>query len=178
MTKSLIDSPHIDMLLASHQFQGGSNDCGPYSIAIICNALKGTTLDGHKLGQEMNGFGWSGIRPIIRRIPNWATTPGGVVVTLREFGLKARLRLFSTPENLLENLRRGRISMPIIGEWKPLWAHYMSLTAYHPKTGWGFTNSAHSKGELYWLNHADFEKQWNWSLRMVIEAELPETQNA
>ncbi len=163
-------SPHSEAILAAHQFQGQTNDCVPFSIAMVANGLRGLNVDGKELGQEMNRVHWRGMLPVIYRMPNWAAFPWGMTAVLKDYGFPAKWRLLQNAVHLVEKIKSGDILLPIIGRWRPLWAHVMVLLAHHPELGWGFANPAHAKGELYWLRHAGFERQWRAMGKMIIEA--------
>lgn len=165
-----IKSPLREKLIAAHQYQGSSNDCGPYCIAIAVNALKNGRLDGHKLGEKMNGWVWRGPLPIPRRITGWATLPWGVADELRQQGLRAYWRPFSTQENLRRNLAKKDIQIVVIGDLKSMWAHYMLLVAYHPQNGWGFVNPAYDVKKTFWMEKNKFIEQWQALGRQVIVA--------
>jgi len=85
-----IQSPFTDQILDNLQFQGSSNDCGPYTTATVINALRGQNLVGDELANQMNKPRWRGIFPVIRRVPNWATLPWGLVDVFRDYDLRGR----------------------------------------------------------------------------------------
>jgi hypothetical protein len=166
-----VKSPHHASLLAAHQFQGQSNDCGPYCIAIVANALRGPSLDGGQLGQQLNGWVWRGILPKLRRIQDWATLPCGITDELRQHGLKVRWRPFSRAEYLFQSLTQGKALITIIGRWKPLWAHYMVLVEVDPVKGWGFVNPAMMQKKVYWMETEEFLQGWKRFGCQLIEAD-------
>ena len=65
-----IQSPFTPQLLDNLQYQGSSNDCGPYTTATVINAIRKQNLVGDDLAKQMNKPRWRGIFPIFRRIPN------------------------------------------------------------------------------------------------------------
>jgi len=148
-------------ILAAHQFQGRMNDCGPFSAAIVLNAICGLNLRGSNLALAMNSIKWRGFLPVLRRIPRWATFPWGVVDILKEHGLSANWRCCGKTSNLFTNLLENKITIVIVGEWKPLWAHYLVLVEYHPEKGFGFVDSAISAANVVWKNLSDFHRLWN-----------------
>ena len=166
-----IKSPYAEALLSAHQFQGQSNDCAAYCIAMASNAIRGSQLDGYQVGQEMNGWVRRGLTPMLRRIPNWAATPWGIVDEFRKQGFTSRWSLFRRREELFGMLEQGFIIMPVIGQWKPLWAHVMLLVEYQPGGKWGFVNPASKQKAVYWLKDDVFIKQWRWSYNMLVEAQ-------
>lgn len=149
-----------DDLLSAHQFQGKSNDCGPFSAAIVLNAVKKTSLRGEQLGQQMNNIQWHGLIPKISRIENWATFPWGLVNTFNTFNLIAKWKFFQKPETLLRALESGEILIVIIGEWHPMWAHYLTLIEIDEMRGYGFIDSSHPSSETIWKPTNQFLKMW------------------
>lgn len=154
-----------------HQSQGPSNDCGPYTAAIVINALTGAAVDGARLAEEMDKPRWPGWPlplPVIRRIPRWATFPWGMVDVFQQYGLKARWRIAAGEHDLVLALRQGRIAMPTIGTWRPLSAHIKPLAAYHPELGWGFVDPAGPPG-LSWQSPQSFRREWRPWLGLLVE---------
>lgn len=165
-----IFSPYIRPLMRAHQFQGNSNDCGPFSTAIVLNATLGLNMDGHDLARRMNNPHWFLFIPILRRIPDWATFPWGIVDILRSFRLQAGWRLFASSMQLLTGLLEGQIVMPIFGGWNPPWAHMAILAAYHDVMGWGLINPANEDGGLQWLPDDEFLPAWRSMGSIMIYA--------
>ena len=169
-----IRSPYTDKILANLQYQGRSNDCGPYTTAIVVNAMRGQNLIGDKLAKHMNKPRWRGILPIFRRIPNWATFPWGMVDIFREFGLHARWWFRVPLPYLKPAIASGHILMPIRGEWRPKpYAHVMTLVAWDADKGWGFANTQFSHHRISWESHQSFEERWNKYARLLVEIERP-----
>jgi len=169
-----IQSPFTDQILNNLQFQGSSNDCGPYTTATVINALRGQNLVGDELANQMNKPRWRGIFPVIRRVPNWATLPWGLVDVFRDYDLRGRW-WFRVPLSYLKPaINAGHILMPIIGEWRPKpWAHVMTLVAWHPKKGWGFANTQYRRQDISWRSDQDFQEKWNRYARLMVEIEKP-----
>jgi len=146
-----------------HQYQAQSNDCAPHTIAIVVNALKGQELlKGDEVAKAMNKPRLRlGILPLIRRIPDWATFPWGVVDEFRQHGIKARWRMGANVGDLRRALDEDRIPMPIIGEIKisGTWAHIKPLVEIDPGQGYGFVDPASTFAQT-WQKPADFEQQW------------------
>ena len=164
----MILSPYVNELQKNHQYQGSSNDCGPYCAAMTLGAVKEKSINGGQLAQEMNKLSWHGILPVMRRIPNWATLPSGVRGLLRDEGLPARWKIFQDVYSLYDSLQEDCITIVIVGELRPLWAHYKILAAYDGGRGWGFVNSAYSDANLQWDTHALFFRQWSNFGRQVV----------
>jgi len=164
-----IESPLSANVLAVHQHQGLRNDCAPIATAMAANALAGLGVDGFELAEQLNHVRWRGLWPVIRRIPNWATFPWGVVDALRDLGIRARWRLFKDKAWLLDRLDTDEVLITITGSLRPLWAHMMVLLAYDDQRGYGFANPAFPEALLYWLPAAQFEQRWRAFGRMAIE---------
>ena len=169
MPTTQIISPHIDAILAALQHQGDSNDCGPYTTATILNALLDLNLDGGQLAQQMDKPVWRGPLIVIRRVPNWATFPWGIVDVMRKHGLEASWRPFATTNNLKKALPQRKVLMPIIGSFNPLWAHVMTLVAWDAHKGWGFSNTQFSRQNVHWITDGYFTSHWNVMVHLLIE---------
>jgi hypothetical protein len=168
MPRDKIASPHTTAVLKALQWQGSTNNCGPFTTATVLNASRGLGCSGSKLAQLMNKPVWRGWRPVIRRIPNWATFPWGMVDVLREHGLNARWRFFAGEDDLRQGLEQGWLLMPIIGTWKPLWAHVMTLLAWDSDRGWGFANTGINQRSLYWIPDWDFIMKWRAMGKLLV----------
>ncbi len=162
-------SPHARSLLDALQCQGEANNCGPFSVTTVINALKNLHLEGVVLAQEMNRPVWRGILYVVRRIPDSATFPWGMVDMLRRYGLGARWRLLGNEQRLLQGLEEGRVLLPIIGSWKPLAAHVMALVAWDQEQGWGFANTQYDHHDIHWVPDEEFRKKWKAMGKLVIE---------
>lgn len=156
----MIESQYLPEILDNHQFQGKSNDCGPISAVMVINSLLGLSLDGKTLGKEMAVPIWDGLLPNIKRIPNWATLPWGMVDIFKEYGLSSTWKIFQNTNYLKNGITGGRIILPIIGSIIPLWAHIMILLSYDPERGWGFANPASKFDKIYWIKEEKFRKLW------------------
>lgn len=161
-------SRHTQDLLNAHQCQGQTNNCGPFSATIVLNAVRKKNFKGMELAEIMNTPRLRGVMPVVRRIPGWATFPWGVADILIQNGLRAGWRVNATLDDLRQALLLGKIPMPIYGEWKPLWAHIATLTAYDEEKGWGFVDSAQPDSKIYWHSRDDFEPKWNAFGNLVV----------
>ena len=169
-----VESPHTQLILDNLQYQGSSNDCGPYTTATVVNAMRQQTLIGDELAKQMNKLRFRGILPVIRRIPNWATFPWGMVDVFRDYNLQARWWLRAPVSYLSPAISNGHILMPIIGEWRPqTWAHVMTLVAWDPEKGWGFANTQFNRKNITWRPDTDFQEKWNKFGRLLVEIEKP-----
>ncbi len=116
-----------------HQFQGDTNDCGPFAVAMAVSMLRQTPryADGKSVARWMNRY------PLLARVPGWATFPWGMAwFVRRKFGIPAKLSIFAKEESLQENVERGRITIVVMG-WRPrrwtLQAHFALLYGYDAK---------------------------------------------
>ena len=126
----MITSPHLPRLKASHQYQGKTNNCGPYCAAITAKALGHNEADGLRFTQSLSAFRWKGPLPVFQRVPKSATMPWGTTHLLNILKLKTRWKPFASEHDLLAYLQSDIIQIIIIGGWRPTWAHYMIFVAY------------------------------------------------
>jgi hypothetical protein len=171
---NLLKSQYTEKFLDNLQYQGSSNDCGPYTTATVINAMCGQKLVGDELAEAMNKPRMRGFLPVIRRIPNWATFPWGMLDIFRDYDLHGRW-WFRVPLSYLKPaLTAGHILMPIIGEFRPKpWAHVMTLVAWDPEKGWGFANTQYSHRRISWVPDPLFQERWNRYGRLLVEIEKP-----
>lgn len=133
---------------------------------------KNLPITGNDLGLMMNSVRWRGIFPIVRRISNWATFPWGMVDVLREQQLSARWLIFQKLSTLISGIVLPELNIVILGNYRPLWAHYKILVAYDEQNGLGFIDPAYPKGEVYWDSFHYFEKHWRKFGCQVIRVRL------
>jgi len=176
-----------------HSYQGDTNDCGPYSLCIVANALLGERrFDPRIVAEELNH---PAVNPtplphlIIRRIPNWATFPWGITDFLNRHGFNAEWHLRGTAERLLKNLRDNLATMVMIGE--PFrfekrkyagWGHVKVLYGYDPMYGYAFVDPGGMKDPsdpwesrgIFWQDETSFLRQWANLFRIYIEVSLKE----
>jgi hypothetical protein len=175
-TSRAVLSPNVNRILAHHVPQGRSNDCGPYSAAMLINTLCSQKVDPSNLARELDHIRWIGPLPFVRRIPNWATFPWGVADALRLRGIPAHWRPFGSPAALVRTLHSGSIPIVFIGSFKPMWGHVMVLLARDPIRGWGFSDPAWPSPELHWLPDSTFLSQWRTYANSWVEVK-PEVQS-
>lgn len=168
-----LTSPYTSALLEGLQVQNKRNDCGPCTVATAIRALTGQEVEGLQISREMNRPAWRGPLPVIRRIPNWATFPWGMVDVFRRYGLQASWRPFASTERLLSLLEGGCVLLPIIGGWRPPWVHVMTLVEYEPRHGWGFVNTQRPERCIYWLEDSTFRRQWLAMGRLLVQVIPP-----
>lgn len=155
-----------------HVHQRESNDCGPYCVAMVSNALYEVPLvKAAALAEALNERGFP------QRIPGWATLPWGIVAALRRLGLRARWRVGASLTQVRANLCQERVMIVIIGEplrfvrgvWRG-WSHYKILVAWDPEHGLGFVDPAASHvGGMTWQSLDEFRRQWAWMGQQMIE---------
>lgn len=165
----MIKTQYLSNLLFAHQYQGGSNNCAPYSISIILNALGITNILGNQLADEMNRLRWKGFFPIIYRFSNWATFPWGVVNTFHKYGVYSKWNLFASISCLKSCLLSNIIPIVVTGGFFPLWAHVRIVVAYDGIKGWGFIDPANQKKVINWQQQPLFISQWTCMGRILIK---------
>jgi hypothetical protein len=177
---SLFVGPRHDRPIEdAHIPQGDTNDCGPHVVTMAVNFWHGEQrLDPHTVAAAMNRprLRKSLLPVVVRRLPNWATFPWGIVDALAEHGVPARWRTRASEDDLHRALREDRLLMPIFGEpfkregwrWKG-WAHVALLVGWNPASAsyWfvdsARTNAPTSKGREH------FRRLWDNMGRILIE---------
>lgn len=173
----IVPQQFVKLSLAVEQYhvhQRETNDCGPYCVAMVTNALYGGTfVNAAALAEELNRRGFP------ERIPNWATLPWGIVAALRRLGLRAHWHLGVSLRRLFRNLHEDRVTIVLIGEplyfaeraWRG-WSHYKILDAWDPERGLGFVDPATANVTgMTWQLLDGFRRQWSWMARQIIEVE-------
>lgn len=155
-------------ILAAHEYQGASNDCGPYCLAMIGAATDRSAIHGRELAAQFNKPIWHAFLPEFRRIKDWATFPWAVSSMLRGWGFNARWSLMTQTYHLIEGIDSVCPPIVIIGGWKPLWAHYMILLSYDPIRGFGFADPGYPHNELHWYAQPKFLERWKAFGQMAI----------
>ncbi|MCS6908760.1 MAG: hypothetical protein RML93_12890 [Anaerolineales bacterium] len=168
LSSTEIFSPFAAQIIQHLIYQGNRNDCAPFTAATLIHAFTNQKVDPVELSREMNRPAWRGLLPVIRRIPNWATFPWGVVDVLRQYGVSASWRLFLPVQELLCRLSMPILHLPILVSWKPLWAHIMTLIAYRPGHGFGFANTQSPRAEIDWLTEKRFLQLWEAACRCTV----------
>ncbi len=171
-----------------HAYQGDTNDCGPYSVAIAANAFLGEARhDPLALAQRMNS-------PIFKRhpLPHWVfirlpggpSLPWGMAAFLSEgLGIPARWQWMCREELLVSNLQQGLITIVFIGEllrWERGryrgWAHAKVLYGLDERRGYAFVDPGYPRDPqdpwaalgVFWQARDEFLRSWRGVLRMVV----------
>jgi hypothetical protein len=165
-----ITSRFLSKLIINHQFQGKTNNCGPCCAAITINTIKGTKLLGGKLADELNRPKFSSGFPFIRRIPNWATFPWGITSLFHENGIAGTSTFLSRDSIILASIIQGKIPIVVLGDYHPLWAHYIIVSAYHSQLGWGIIDPAINIQKIWWMPFDYFNEKWSKAGRILILA--------
>jgi hypothetical protein len=163
----MIKSPFLNDLISFHQYQGKTNNCGPYSASIIVSALKKQILLGKSLSKYFDDYPVQLRFPFIFRIPGWATFPWGIAAALKQYGIKSKWNLLVSTKDLISALSQ-KIVIVLTGSWFPLSGHYRILVAYDTDKGWGFVDPAVQENVISWQNDADFQTAWKAMGRSVI----------
>jgi len=161
-----------------HRHQGSSNDCGPYSVMFVANALlERDIVDGDALARKMEGPPSVSGSLIPGRIKGWATFPWGVARALRGYGLRVRWRVGAALRDLYASLNRKHPTIVIVGD--PLrfvngkyagWSHYKVLYAWDPDEGFAFVDPAAEDDVAFSTQDAaSFHSQWSAMGRQLIE---------
>ncbi len=169
-----VQARHSEAVLACHRYQGASNDCGPFCVAMLVEAVGGRSLDPAALARRLDRPRWRGLwglLPLVRRIPGFSTFPWGLVDALAAQGLRARWQRGSSAEELRGWLGAGLGVIVLYGEWRPKpWAHYVVLLAHDPVKGWGVADPDRQEAQLRWLPDATFRRRWRAMGRIAVIA--------
>ena len=180
-------------LATYHRYQGNTNDCGPFSLSIVANALLDQErFDPTVVAEEMNRITLVSRpipHPFISRIRNWATFPWGITRYLQDHGFRAAWHVRGTPERLFANLHQQIATMVMIGEilksdnvwfagWG--WGHVKVLYGYASQTGFAFVDPGCRKDPadpwgsrgIFWQDQVSFLREWSNLFRIFIEVSL------
>jgi hypothetical protein len=163
----MIKSPFLNDFINFHQFQGKSNDCGPYSASIVISALKKRILLGKSLSKYFDDYPIQRRFPFFFRIPGWATFPWGITATLKQYGIKSKWKILNRKKDLISSLSQN-IIIVLTGSWFPLTGHYRIFAAYDPGKRWGFIDPAFQENVITWQKDTDFQSAWNAMGRSII----------
>jgi hypothetical protein len=167
----MIKTKYTERLSASHLFQGSTNNCGPFSAAIILKMFDHPNINGEQISKELGKIHWKGIIPLIRRVPNWATFPWGVADLFSQYGMTAKWRWLCTYSHLIENIKTDKITIVLIGSWLSGWAHYKILVAADTQNGLGFIDPGFKNPQICWQPLGEFLTQWRFFARSIIEVD-------
>jgi hypothetical protein len=165
-------SPLKEAILQNHEYQGKTNDCGPFCLAMISRSVTSTGAHGKDIAAEFNKTQWKSIFPVVRRIRDWATFPWAISSYLTDLGFKSKWHPFSRYACLIDSIIAPCPPIVIIGSWRPLWAHYMILLESDPIKGLGFADPALPNPELHWFSEKLFIYRWNSMGRMSITTRI------
>lgn len=175
-----IQSRFTQKLVINKLFQGNTNNCGPFCAAMIINTFSDYKTSGEFIAESMNHPTWKVWRPSIKRIPDSATFPWGVVDLLSEYGINSSWSCFNSLDKLSMEVNNRPWIIVITAKIKPLSAHYRIVTAIREDTI-GFIDPAYSENIVTWQNKDDFVKGWNLIGRIMIkprgEYPIPESQD-
>lgn len=170
---ALLLSPHAAGVVRHHEYQGATNDCGPYCAAMIINALSPYDVVATQLARDLDRPAWRGLFPVVRRVPGAATFPWGLVDALTAIGLRAGWRMAATPDRLRLALAANRLPMVVLGGWRPFWGHWVVVLGWDAARGWALGDPGSPDSALRWYPEAKFARQWRALGRTVVEVDLP-----
>jgi hypothetical protein len=162
-----IISPFTEKLRLNHQFQAQSNNCGPFCAAMSINTIKGTHVDGNDLALGMNHPSFSFIFPVIRRIPDYATFPWGIVNVLGQNSIKSNWRFFFTFSDLSILLPENYLLILLTATYKPLNGHYRILVSLEDDQI-GFIDPAYPNSAIHYQPRPSFLLEWQNAFNPII----------
>ena len=152
-------SKHTSTLTEKHQFQGYTNNCGPFCTAIAISYLTSNPVGGDQIAQEMNVIQWFKFPLSIKRIPNSATFPWGIVEMLKKHGVKSRWHIFSNLSRVAQDISDGNLIIVLTALYRPLSAHYRLLTGVDEKEI-SFIDPAYNQKSISCESKEAFLKKW------------------
>jgi hypothetical protein len=162
-----ISSNHTQFLIPLHQYQGTSNNCGPYCTATIINYIYHSQITGDSISEYMNHLHFLGWRLSIKRIPNFATFPWGVTDTLLEYGINSQLMIFTKFEQLCDLLSKNELIIVLTATFRPLTAHYRIVVSIDDNR-LGFIDSAHNQYQICYQDKQSFLSGWQNTAHTII----------
>lgn len=168
-----VESPYLNNLSRNHQFQGHTNDCGPYCTAMAINTLKGTRLEGQTVAENLNDWRCKAWHQPLRRIPHSATFPWGITAFLTDYGLKTRWQIFTPFASLARLLDEGNLVITLTASLRHLLAHYRILGSIHHES-MGFIDPAWPDGEIQYQSREKFLAGWVQTAHTMIAITLPD----
>ncbi|HOG48812.1 MAG TPA: hypothetical protein PLJ35_00910 [Anaerolineae bacterium] len=171
-----------------HAYQGDTNNCGPYSVAIAANAYLGEArCDPLAVAGTMNALLFKA-RPlphwVLVRLRNGPSFPWGMAAYLVErLGVPARCRAWCPEDLLCGNLASGLITIVFIGDLLRCergryrgWAHAKVLYGSDPERGYAFVDPGYERDALdpwaargiFWQTREAFLAGWRGMLRTAI----------
>jgi len=171
-----------------HAYQGDTNDCGPYSVAIAANAYLGEArFDPFALAERMKAPLFKR-RPlphwVLIRLPGGPSLPWGMAAFLAErLGIPARWQWRCGEELLWQNLEQGLITIVFIGDlwrWEGAryrgWAHAKVLYGINERRGYAFVDPGYQRDPtdpwgaigVFWQARQEFLQGWRGTGRMVV----------
>ncbi len=176
-----------------HAYQGDTNNCGPYSVAIAANACLGEArFDPLEVAKGMNRPLFKA-RPlphwVLLRLPGGPSLPWGMAAYLAErLGIPARCRWRCDEAHLQGNLAAGLLTIVFIGDLLRFeraryrgWAHAKVLYGYDPARGYAFVDPGYARNPadpwgalgIFWQTREDFVAGWRGMLRAAITVGPP-----
>lgn len=128
----------------------------------------GEKIQGEEIASELNKPRWHFGIPILRRIPNWATFPWGLIDILKLRGVQVHWKIMESKQGLFSALNTDIIPIVIIGSIIPFWSHILILVASDDEKGWGFVDPAIPTREIHWFTDNYFLFHWSIMGRNVL----------
>ena len=143
-----------------HQYQGNTNDCGAYSVAIVASTYhKGVPLyDGAQVALDMEQKH--------RKLSDSASFPWGMAAQLRDYDVPATWRMFMSWRSVEQRVMRGDFVIMIIGSIRERWAHAMVVYGFQPSLVY-FMDPANEK-QITVLSKESVVRQWTALGRIAI----------
>ena len=160
-------SPFLKNLSQNHQFQGQTNNCGPFCTAMVINTIHDSQLTGQQVAEKLNDPRQKPWYQPLRRIPDSATFPWGITAYLADHGINAQWRMFVPIIQLADYLNQGKLIIILTASIPHFSAHYRILVSIETQM-LGFVDPAWSDGEIQYQPKEKFLTGWANSLHSII----------
>ena len=164
----MLISKSIKLLQKSHQYQGQTNNCGPYAIATILPLFGLEGISGGYVADHFNQLASisSGFFP--GRIRDNATFPWGLVRVFKQYNINSQWRFFCNKDLLISRIPTNNLQIVLISDLFKMHAHYLILVAYDEHLGMGFIDPAFPNSAIHWITEKTFRKKWGQLGRNTI----------
>jgi hypothetical protein len=169
----MLISKSITRLQNSHQYQGLTNNCGPYAIATILPLFGVEGISGDYLANHFNRLASMDGRYIPGRIRNYATFPWGLVWVFKQYHINARWKVLYNRDLLISRIPTNNVQIVLISDLFKMHAHYLILVAYDEHLGMGFIDPAFPNYAIHWITEKTFTKRWGQLGRNTIWVTTP-----
>ena len=156
----MLISKSLAPLQKFHQYQGQTNNCGPYTIATILPLFGFEGISGDYLAKHFNQLASINGRYFPGRIGGSATFPFGLVRVLKHYHIYAQWEIFYNRNLLISRIPTNKLQIVLLSDIFKMHAHYLIIVAYDEKLGMGFIDPAFPNSAIHWIIEDTFRRKW------------------